>query len=180
MEMYLLGIDPGPVMTAFAVIDSDSEPGDLVTYGIVENEEFIDMLREFDKDTKAAMEMVASYGMAVGKTVFETCRWIGRFDEVIKNRLGSYPVTIYRKSPNKKLDIPSVAMELCKSTRAKDANVRQALLDMYPAEGGGKCPQVGTKKQPGPLFGVSKDVWAALGVAHTFKAWLKRKGMLNE
>ncbi|MNY62967.1 hypothetical protein D3C86_1998680 [compost metagenome] len=58
-------------------------------------------------------------------------------------------------------------LHLCKTPRAKDANVRQALLDMFPRTGGGKTPQIGTKAQPGPLFGVSSHAWAALGVAVT-------------
>ena len=59
-------------------------------------------------------------------------------------------------------------MHLCNSVRAKDSNVRQALLDRFPATGGGKTPQIGTKSKPGPLYGFSKDMWAALGVALTF------------
>ena len=61
-------------------------------------------------------------------------------------------------------------MYLCNSMRAKDSNIRQAILDRYPTTGGGKCPQVGTKKEPGPLYGVSKDVWAAIGVGLTYQA----------
>jgi hypothetical protein len=41
--------------------------------------------------------------------------------------------------------------------RAKDPNVRQALLD--------KIGPVGTKKNPGPLYGVSGHGWSALAVA---------------
>jgi hypothetical protein len=41
--------------------------------------------------------------------------------------------------------------------RAKDANIRQALID--------KLGAVGTKKAPGPLYGISGHLWAALAVA---------------
>lgn len=45
-----------------------------------------------------------------------------------------------------------------------DAAVRRAIIDRFPATGGGKTPQIGTKDQPGPLYGVSGDMWAALAV----------------
>lgn len=101
-----------------------------------------------------AIEMVASYGMAVGREVFETVRWIGRFQQAWSNpeavRL------VYRKD---------VKLHLCGSSRAKDPNVRAAILDLFPATGGGATPQVGTKGKPGPLYGVSTHAWPALGVA---------------
>ena len=50
-----------------------------------------------------------------------------------------------------------IKVHLCESARAKDGNVRQALIDRIGAQG--------TKKKPGPTYGVSKDVWAALAVA---------------
>ena len=100
------------------------------------------------------IEMVASYGMPVGREVFETVRWIGRFHEAFGG--AEY---VYRKD---------VKIHLCQSMRAKDANVRQAILDLFPPAGGGKVPQVGTKLQPGPLYGVRKDIWSALAVALTF------------
>ena len=98
-----------------------------------------------------AIEMIASYGMAVGKEVFETCVWIGRFVQaagVDRVRL------VYRKD---------VKLHLCGSPRAKDANIRQALIDRW----GGKAEAVGTVKRPGPLYGVKSHAWAALAVAVT-------------
>ena len=74
-----------------------------------------------------ALEMIASYGMAVGKEVFETCVWIGRFQQ--KWRWPAEVRFVYRQD---------VKLHLCGSPRAKDANIRQALLDMFPSTGGGK------------------------------------------
>jgi hypothetical protein len=48
--------------------------------------------------------------------------------------------------------------------KAKDANIRQALIDIY----GGNDKAIGNKKTPGPLYGIKGDLWAALAVAVTF------------
>ena len=51
-------------------------------------------------------------------------------------------------------------MNLCYDSRAKDGNIRQALIDRF--------GPVGTKKAPGWFYGVSKDVWAAVAVGVTW------------
>jgi hypothetical protein len=102
-----------------------------------------------------AVEMIASYGMPVGAEVFQTCVWIGRFLECG----AATEQLVYRKE---------VKMHLCGTTRANDGNVRQALLDLY----GGKERALGRKATPGPLYGISGDEWAALGVAVTYAARL--------
>lgn len=55
-----------------------------------------------------------------------------------------------------------VKRHLCGSLRAKDANVRQAIIDRY----GGQAA-IGRKATPGPLYGVTSHAWAALAVAIT-------------
>jgi len=77
---------------------------------------------------------------------------IGRFAEVSR---GSASLVFRR----------DVKMHLCGSARAKDANIRQALLD--------RLGPVGTKKAPGPLYGVKSHIWAALAVAVTYEAGAK-------
>ncbi len=52
-----------------------------------------------------------------------------------------------------------VKLHICRSAKAKDGNIRQALIDRF--------GPVGTKKAPGPLFGISNHRWAALAVAVT-------------
>jgi hypothetical protein len=152
--MRILAIDPGNIESAFVVY----EDGKIFDKGKLENVAMLGMINhnpEFIFSEHLAIEMVACYGMAVGKTVFDTCVWIGRFIQAWNKDY----TQIYRRD---------VKMFLCNSTKAKDGNVRQAIIDRYPPTGGGKIPQIGTKKQPGQLFGIHDDIWAALGVAITF------------
>lgn len=150
--MRILAIDPGNVKSAW--VTYDSEDCRILNSGIDDNATVLEMLKMNQGCDQLAVEMIASYGMAVGKTVFYTCVWIGRF---IERWPGSWRFVF-------RLD---VKMALCHDSRAKDANIRQAIIDCFPATGGGKCPQVGTSKQRGPLYGVRKDIWSALGVALT-------------
>lgn len=98
-----------------------------------------------------ALEFIASYGMPVGAEVFQTCLWAGRFIQAFP---GQHHI-VYRKD---------VKLNLCGSMRAKDGNVRQAIIDRF----GGKEKAIGKKKTPGPLYGVSGDMWAALAVGLTY------------
>ena len=131
---YILAIDPGTEQSAYVFYDSHNKG--IVSKGIEKNADMLDVIGEGGYDT-LAIEMIASYGMPVGKEVFQTCVWIGRFDLNQKARL------IYRKD---------VKMHLCGSVKAKDANIRQALID-----------KLGKDKTKG----VAKDMWAALAVAVT-------------
>ena len=153
--MQILGIDPGPEKSAWIIYNPETKS--IGECGIDDNEHIRNLMKccIFGEKSLLAIEMIASYGMAVGKTTFETCVWIGRFVELWLKNSERY-LLVYR------LD---VKMILCHDSRAKDANIRQAIIDRFPASGGGATPQVGTKKQQGPLYGVSKDIWSALGVA---------------
>lgn len=142
----VLAIDPGTTHSGWVLVRN----GAPWNSGVMENSEVSTMLRG-TSIIPVAIEMIASYGMAVGKEVFETCVWIGRFIEVAgQDRVR----LVYRKD---------VKLHLCGSPRAKDANIRQALIDRW----GGKAVAIGKAKQPGPLYGVKSHAWAALGVAVT-------------
>ena len=146
-------IDPGTTHSGVVVFDGLNI---LEKNSECENDWLVEALPH-GKYKKMVIEGIASYGMAVGATTFETCEWIGRFREAF----GFDATTkIYRKD---------VKMFLCGSMRAKDANIRQRILDLFPAEGGGKTPQVGTKKDPGPLYGVKEHSWSALALGLTHK-----------
>lgn len=147
MGDLIFAIDPGNVHSAYVLLDADTET--LVEFGKVENDELRNVIIYSEMPNAVfAIETIASFGMAVGATVFETCFWTGRFIELIYHNWGHIPAKVYRKD---------VKMHLCHSMRAKDGNIRQALID--------RLGEPGTKKNPGKTYGVSADVWAALAVA---------------
>lgn len=152
--MRILAIDPGPVKSGYVWFSGNK----VIKSGHMCNYELLSEIEQIDFGDSCAIEMIASYGMAVGKDVFQTCLWIGRFIQAHFEVFGHEPELVFRKD---------VKMKLCGTTKAKDANVRQALIDMFEPIGGGKTPQIGTSKQPGPLYGVSSHAWPALGVAVT-------------
>lgn len=152
-DSAILAIDPGTTESGWCVFGAAR----VAASGVMPNDEILNLLGIVVAE-RLAIERVASYGMAVGREIFETCEWVGEFRNEWRRRGRGEAILIYRKD---------VKMHLCGTTRAKDQNVRQALLDMFPRSGGGKTPQIGTKAQPGPLFGVSSHAWAALGVAVT-------------
>lgn len=147
----ILALDPGPEQTGAVWLDG----GRVVAADVAPNAQLVELVRR-DDSALLAIEMIASYGMPVGREVFETCVWIGRFQQAWHSPAAVR--LVYRRD---------VKLHLCGDPRAKDANIRQALLDLFPRTGGGATPQIGTKGKPGPLYGVSSHAWAALGVAVT-------------
>lgn len=178
----VVAIDPGPVRSAICLYEeglgavmADTKP----------NAEVVALLRttKFGPHWRLVIEKIACYGMPVGEEVFETCVWTGRFIEAWGER--SAPERITRVA---------VKTHLCRSVRAADPNVRQALIDRF----GGSAAIVKSKKCPrckgrggvqkpdgwyscrnpechggnigksGPLAYVVGDQWAALAVAMTY------------
>lgn len=186
--MNLLAIDPGPRESAAVILDTESS--EIVKHGYEENEVILNEylpLEKADYDVRPghlAVEMVKSYGMAVGDSVFHTCVWIGRFIEAWG---GPYDKIIRKE----------VCSCVCNDGRASDSNIRQALIDRWggvdgeaKAIGGKKCKKCkgkgwfgrgrpecprcegsGWEHPPGPLYGITGDQWAALAVGVT---WVDR------
>jgi hypothetical protein len=147
----VIAIDPGSEESAIVFMRADGRPGE---FRKAENRHILTQVAETAGWWHMAIEMIASYGMPVGKEVFDTCVWIGRFIQAFDG-----PFTlVYRRD---------VKMHLCGNNTAKDSNIRQALIDKF---GPSKDVAIGTKKSPGPLYGVSKDIWAALAVGVTYQA----------
>lgn len=153
--MKLLAIDPGPVESAWLLYDVAT--GRPWKWAKEKNEHLVYLFDGLALSDEFAIERVASYGMSVGQEVFDTCEWAGRFIQRwigLHEPLPHQPMRIFRRE---------VKLHLCADSRAKDANIRQALIDRY----GGKEKAIGRKASPGPLWGIHGDCWSALAIAVT-------------
>lgn len=150
MERTIIAIDPGNIESAYVIMQGI----EIIQKGKIENNQMLNLIYGFFEQYYNAdlyIEMVASYGMSVGKSVFDTCVWIGRFYEawICTHAIRSEePKLIFRKD---------IKMHHCNATFAKDSNIITALKDKY--------GEKGTKANPGFFFGVSKDVWQAIALA---------------
>lgn len=146
---YILAIDPGNIESAYCLIEIDTYKP--VCFDKVDNDTLINVLKwqnyAFDK---VIIEKIASYGMAVGETTFDTCIWIGRFKQIALDCKKDVEY-IYRREEK---------MNLCYTMKAKDSNIRQALIDRFGI--------VGTKKDKGFFYGFKKDIWSAYAVGITY------------
>jgi len=145
----VLAIDPGPVRSALVIYDARLG---LCSHYLAANEWVRAFLHTYDAapGDVLVIEKIASYGMAVGAEVFQTCVESGRFwQEWTRRGLDAHWITR-----------ADVKLLICGQPRAKDANVRQALIDRF---GGPQAIRKG-----GALYKVAGDSWQALGVAVAF------------
>jgi len=146
--MKIFTIDPGPKQSAFLKWDSEHET--ITSFGIVENDELLKMVRLIQPYEQIVCEMIQSFGMPVGKEIFETVLFIGQVKEASLNAGHSLNL-IYRKE---------IKQHFCNTNRATDSNIRCVLIDRFGPPG--------TKKQQGKLYGIKKDIWSALALAVYF------------
>lgn len=153
--MKVFAIDPGYEVSAYVLFDGQR----IVRHGIESNAVMLAAIGDtyaaernpFDVST--VLEQIESYGMAVGREVFETVFWTGRFYQ--RAQQFAPPFRMPRKV---------VKLHLCQSVRAQDSNIRVAIMDRF----GGKERAIGRKAAPGPLFGIKSHEWAALAIAVTY------------
>jgi len=172
--MRIIGIDPGQDKSGYVVYDSVAE---MVEYaGHLDNGLVLNSLRgcyseyfPFCEDM-VTIEGIEPMGLNVGKSVFETCVWIGRFQEAWENRSDRKALIISRGDEKIVLcgSKTFIDPKTEKRRSVTNSHIRRSLLDKFPAKGGGRVPQIGTKANPGPLYGISGDhCWSALAVIIT-------------
>lgn len=144
----IIGIDPGPTESGVVVWQNLVLKADNM-----ENNSVIEWLRVMRQSQAAdyylAVERVRGYGIMASDGLFDTCEWTGRFLQAF--------------GPERTSLIPrkEVSKHICGTGGiSHDKFIREALI--------GRLGAVGTKKQPGPLYGISGHLWAALAVALTW------------
>jgi hypothetical protein len=177
--MISVGIDPGTEHSGMVVFD-DIYKKVLLSVD-VENNKLLDFLHG-DSTCLADgtffnvlsiddffIETIEAMGLMVGKSTFETCIWIGRYIEAYEHITGKKSVRVSRGDEKTVICGASTFKnpETGKRKSVGDTQIRAALIERFPATGGGACPQVGTKASPGPLYGVSGHCWQALSVVIT-------------
>jgi hypothetical protein len=150
--LSVLAIDPGPIKSAIIHVDRlpDGYMRIRQDFGKFENDKVLEMIwNEDNPKTEVIIEMIQGYGMKVGTEVFETCVWIGRF----------WQTAIPNAMPVIRIGRKDIKEHICDNHRAADTDVRAALIARFGPPG--------TKKNPGMLYGIKADIWAALAVAVT-------------
>lgn len=153
--MRVLALDPGTTQSGWVIYDTGAKR--VLGSGVRDNEDILRWLPCTPAQPHAdllAIERFAAMGMTVGQEVFDTCEWCGRFRQAWHT-----PAAVWRVFRR------DVKMHLCGDSRAKDPNIRQAIIDMLGVPG--------TKKAPGPTYGVTSHAWSALAVAITAESQVR-------
>ena len=144
----ILAIDAGNKQSGYAILKDDYTP---FAFGKVPNEELEKIMEGLEGIDLIVLEMVASYGMAVGETVFDTCVEIGRLQYISETIA---PVWMVKRK--------EYVTDLCGSSRAKDSNVVQYLIDRFAKDTPNRGK--GTKKAKGWFYGFKADCWQAYAI----------------
>ena len=153
MKFKVFSIDPGSAQSAFVIWDGT----EIIASEILLNDNLLELISEYPhKPFPMVIEQVRSYGMPVGETIFDTVFWSGRFYQAWKGAAYQMPRL-------------KVKQHICHDSRAKDSNIRQALIDRFE-------PELQPRQRPKRMLkGLVKDQWAAMALAVTFwdKNYLK-------
>jgi hypothetical protein len=150
--MRVLSIDAGNIQSAYIIFCNIEKR--VVQKNILPNNEFLNEILHSCFD-EVAIEKIISMGMPVGDTTFQTVFQNGRIYQAIYDKFGIV-ANLYSR-----LDIK---VHLCYTTRAKDPNVRMALVNRF--------GEPSTKKNPHNIYNELTDkiyfgthFWSCLAVA---------------
>ena len=155
----ILCVDPGPEFSGALDFDGVNFTIASAEY---ENNELLALLQKIGPEgngfvKKLIIEDIVGYGSAVGQTTFDTMFWVGRMVQAFG---AEHSVRVSRRD---------VRMFFLNSASGSKSAMRHALYDLFPQTGGGTRPAIGTKKEPGPLFGITSHLHEALQLGMWYK-----------
>lgn len=177
--MRVMGLDPGSTESSVVRL---SEDGRAIEEKLsAPNARVREWLHAYSFEDVLAVEFMRPRGMPTSQDEIDTCVELGRMIEAWGG-------------PYEKVSRLQAKMHVCGRANATDANIRQALIDVFGGEaaiGGKRCQGCGGKgwvgrdhapcalcrgstwrMPPGPLRDVRGDEWAALSIAITARARL--------
>ena len=176
----LLAIDPGNLESGWALLDVSTRAP--IAFGKATNAQVRETLQDAltaPDGVAVAIELIGHYGtgMPAGTSVFDTCREIGRVEQLCQQH-GTTPYLVKRAT---------VKAALCGTGTAKDGHVAQALADRFAP--GSPNRGKGAKDKPGWFYGFAKDAWQAyalgvvvadyLEVPHRYLLGMNQAGVLG-
>lgn len=152
--MIILALDVGTTQSGYCFMNTDTyEP---LEFGKMDNEQLLEDVVIDGMYDILVYEEFQSFGMAVGKSTITSITWNGRYIQAAWER--KIPVyAIYRMEEK---------VNLCGTTKAKDSNLRQAMIDRF-AKFDFKNGK-GTKGKRDWFYGFSKDAWSAAIIGVTW------------
>ena len=139
--MEIIAIDPGENHSAVVIWDGKK----IIVASDLTNDNMLSWLDSYpDGTSPLVLEWLTGYGIPAGASTFDTCRWVGRFQQEYRGE--SYLL------PRRKIKQHLQA--------ANDKFVRQALIARF--------GEPGTKKAPGLLYGITGHKLAAFACAVCF------------
>jgi len=150
----MLCIDPGPKNSGIAYLKDGLLSG---SNQAVDNEELHCILTGlWNRKNTVCMEELESYNLRAGQATFKSVFWSGRFFEAFNGEV--------KLITRKQVRIFMLGSLKIKNT---DAKIRDAVLTLFEASGGGRWPEIGIKSKPGPLYGLTGHAVQALAVGIT-------------
>lgn len=142
----VVGIDPGTYESAAVKIRFNNLSCEISDLIYADNTAVLEKLKDMTHDCDlVTIEMISSRGAPVGKSVFLTCLWIGRFMEHVANLQSIHF-----------LSRPEVNYLMCGRRTVSDSIIRNKLINTY-AEKFNDTQR---------LRDIKYDLWLALAAAH--------------
>lgn len=144
--MKLLAIDPGNTLSGYVILEpsvpSSANKFEITEHGNITNFELLQLITaDLEDVTVGLIEMIQSYGKPVGDSVFNTCRWIGKFELRMLDNDWKTALILRKSIINFHLSSAAV--------KNPDSLIRKKMIEKYPQES----------------KGVTSHAWQALGLA---------------
>lgn len=161
-----LVVDPGSEKSGYVLIDFRilGKKINILEFGKVPNDEIRKIVDNKEYDY-FVIEGIQSYSSKFANTIIRTTLFVGAMLERVS--INNPPAIRKEFSPK------TIRALVAKDAQANDSMVREAVISTFAGILDISSDEmIGTKANPGPLYGVKADVWQALGGAIAMAKYL--------